>query len=94
MRVRSAGTIAGFLVCALFVACAPTRDSPEPVTYDIGDRNQVFIDGRYLDSASDVRISVTQRVKTYEQCLAGAGKRSDHNLSEPLQLAVVLFSSY
>ena len=44
---------------------------PEPVTYDIGDRNQVFIDGRYLDSATDVRITVNQPVKTYEQCLVG-----------------------
>ena len=70
-RSCSAGTVAGFLAFALFVACAPTTDSPEAVTYDIGERNQVFIDGRYLDSASDVRITVNQPVKTNEQCLVG-----------------------
>ena len=38
---------------------------------DIADRNQVFIDGRYLASAKNVRIVVCQRVKTNEICLRG-----------------------
>ena len=38
---------------------------------DIGDRNQVFIDGRYLESVKNARILVCQPRKTNEKCLVG-----------------------
>ena len=38
---------------------------------DVGDRNQVFIDGRYLGSPENVRVVVCRPVKTNEKCLVG-----------------------
>lgn len=38
---------------------------------DVGDRNQVFIDGRFLQRASNVRIVVCPPKKTNEICLRG-----------------------
>mgnify|MGYP003630766174 CR=1 FL=1 len=38
---------------------------------EIGDRNQIFIDGRFLDSAQNVRIEVCRPIKTNEKCLVG-----------------------
>ncbi len=67
MSVRSIGLFVGLLLCGFPVSTAP----PGPATYDIGSRKQVFIDGRYLDSATHVRISVNQPVKTHEKCLVG-----------------------
>ena len=38
---------------------------------DIGDRNQIFIDGRYLDSTKNVTIEVCRPIKTNHKCLVG-----------------------
>ncbi len=38
---------------------------------DVGDRNQVFIDGRLLQSAQNVHIVVCEPTKTNERCLVG-----------------------
>ncbi len=38
---------------------------------EIGDRNQIFIDGRFLDSSQNVRIEVCRPMKTNEKCLVG-----------------------
>jgi len=38
---------------------------------DIGGRNQVFIDGRFLEDADGVRICVCPPIKTNEKCLVG-----------------------
>lgn len=67
MSVRSVGFVVGLLLCGFPLLTAPAS----PASYDIGSRNQVFIDGRYLDSATAVRIRVNQPVKTYEKCLVG-----------------------
>jgi hypothetical protein len=60
-------------VSALLAAVVEVRgasdDPAKPI--DIGDRNQVFIDGRYLAAARDVRIVVCPPRKTYERCLIG-----------------------
>ena len=61
MSVRSVGFVVALLLCGFPALTAP----PGPATHDIGSRKQVFIDGRYLDSATNVRIAVNQPVKTY-----------------------------
>ena len=38
---------------------------------DIADRNQIFIDGRYLAAKRNVRIIVCPPMKTNERCLSG-----------------------
>ena len=38
---------------------------------DIGDRNQIFIDGRYLAATRNARIVACPPRKTYERCLSG-----------------------
>lgn len=50
-------------------ACAAADDASKPIA--IGDRNQVFIDGRFLATQRNVRIAVCPPRKTYEQCLTG-----------------------
>ena len=67
MNARAIGVVVGLLLCTFPILTAP----PGPTTHDIGSRNQVFIDGRYLDSATNVRISVNQPVKTFDKCLVG-----------------------
>jgi len=42
---------------------------------DIGGRNQVFIDGRYLHKKHNVRIVVCPPTKTNEKCLVGQGMK-------------------
>lgn len=60
---------------AVSVACmlGPARadDSQKGRAIDIGDRNQVFIDGRYLAQRQNVRIVVCPPKKTNEKCLVG-----------------------
>ncbi|MBN2295063.1 MAG: hypothetical protein JXM70_21725 [Pirellulales bacterium] len=51
------------------MSCLSTAASAE--TIDIGDRNQIFIDGRYLESLKNVRIEVCRPIKTNEKCLVG-----------------------
>jgi hypothetical protein len=53
------------LLTTLSVGAAETK------ALDIGDRNQVFIDGRFLETAEGVRIVACQPVKTNEKCLVG-----------------------
>ncbi len=67
MKTCAVGASATFLTGTVLILAACS----EPEVYEIGDRTQVFIDGRYLDSATNVRITVKQPVKTYEQCLVG-----------------------
>jgi hypothetical protein len=47
----------------------------QPAAIDIGDRNQVFIDGRYLHEKQNVCIVVCPPVKTNEKCLVGQGMK-------------------
>lgn len=49
----------------------PMAGFGDPAALDIGDRNQVFIDGRFLESANNVRIAVCEPIKTNEHCLVG-----------------------
>jgi len=58
-----AGVVTAFCSTSLLVA------GPEPLA--IGDRNQVVIDGRYLEASKGVRIVVCQPTKTNEKCLVG-----------------------
>jgi hypothetical protein len=50
---------------------AATICTAETGLLDIGGRNQVFIDGRFLESADNVRIVACEPVKTNEKCLVG-----------------------
>ena len=70
METRTRGTsgIAIGLVTGLTVLASLVTASAAP-PIDIGDRNQVFIDGRFLDKQKNVRIVVCPPVKTYEQNL-------------------------
>lgn len=45
--------------------------APSAEVLDIGGRNQIFIDGRFLERASNVRIVVCPAKKTNEKCLHG-----------------------
>ncbi len=56
----------------LIVSCTHTGIAQEGgEVVDIGSRNQVFIDGRYLDSTEGCRIVLCPPRKTYEKCLVG-----------------------
>ncbi len=56
----------------LIVSCTDTGIAQQGgEIVDIGDRNQVFIDGRYMDSTEGCRIVLCPPRKTYEQCLSG-----------------------
>ena len=65
-------------ICALLWAvatnAAPARD-PHGGVLDIADRNQVFIDGRFLQEQRNVRIVVCPPAKTREKCLVGQGMK-------------------
>jgi len=54
------------LAMLLFTTAVTTAETG---VLDVGDRNQVFIDGRFLESASDVRIVVCEPVKSHEKRL-------------------------
>ncbi|QDS98184.1 hypothetical protein HG15A2_14570 [Adhaeretor mobilis] len=59
------------LVTALLSASGTTAaNSAEQI--EIGDRNQIFIDGRFLDATKNVRIEVCRPIKTNEKCLTGS----------------------
>ncbi len=64
------GIAVTMLAMALIALAAPCL-AQEDKTIDIGDRNQVFIDGRYLQAATNVQISVCRPIKTNEKCLVG-----------------------
>ena len=64
------GIAEAMLAMALIALAAPCL-AQEDKTIDIGDRNQVFIDGRYLQAATNVQISVCRPIKTNEKCLVG-----------------------
>ena len=53
----------------------PAAPNALPATIDVGDRNQVFIDGRYLHEKQNVRIVVCPPAKTNEKCLVGEGMK-------------------
>ena len=58
------------LFAVAFFACLPlVAETVEPI--DIADRNQVFLAGRFLDRAENVRIVVCRPTKTNEKCLVG-----------------------
>ena len=58
------------LFALVFSVCLPlAAETAEPI--DIADRNQVFLDGRFLDRAENVRIVVCRPKKTNEKCLVG-----------------------
>ena len=58
------------LFAIAFSACSSlAAETAEPI--DIADRNQVFLDGRFLDRAEGVRIVVCRPTKTNEKCLVG-----------------------
>ena len=60
----------GCLVATVLFTFLPLSTSAADVI-DIGDRNQIFIDGRYIESAKDVRIEVCRPIKTNEKCFVG-----------------------
>jgi hypothetical protein len=55
----------------LLLATLTTFTAPADVPLDIGSRNQVFIDGRFLASSENVRIVTCQPIKTNEVSLRG-----------------------
>ncbi len=60
------------LTALLIVSCIHSGVAQqEGEVVDIGNRNQVFIDGRYMDSTEGCRIVACPPRKTYEQCLSG-----------------------
>ena len=59
-----------YLLATVLSACVPIAIEAAEII-DIGDRNQIFIDGRYLDSSQNVGIEVYPPIKTYEHCLSG-----------------------
>jgi len=54
---------------------ARARDDRQDGAFDIGNRNQVFVDGRYLQQKHNVRIVVCPPTKTNEKCLSGRSKK-------------------
>lgn len=62
--------ISSCLLAAALSACLPIATEAAE-TIDIGDRNQIFIDGRYLESAKNVDIEVCKPIKTNHKCLVG-----------------------
>ena len=60
-----------FLLAAIMAASAPIAVRATEFI-DIGDRNQVFIDGRYIESAKNVSIEVCRPIKTNDRCLVGS----------------------
>jgi len=59
------------LLATVFSACGSIAVGAAEAI-DIGDRNQIFIDGRYLDSAQNVKIEVCKPIKTNHKCLVGS----------------------
>ena len=59
------------IAVAVLLASAATAYAGAPEPIEVGDRNQVFIDGRYLAQSDNVRIVVCPPRKTNEKCLAG-----------------------
>ena len=57
------------IVTTTIVPSPLAAETPKPL--DIGNRNQVFIDGRFLAAARGVRIVVCRPTKTNEKCLVG-----------------------
>ncbi len=68
----TAGVFLWLMMGLLIVSCIHSGVAQqEGEVVDIGDRNQVFIDGRYMDSTEGCRIVVCPPRKTYEKCLEG-----------------------
>ena len=69
----TAGVFLCLMIGLVMVGCTHTGIAQEgDEVVDIGDRNQVFIDGRYMDSTEGCRIVVCPPRKTYEKCMVGA----------------------
>jgi hypothetical protein len=64
--------VISWFLCAGFLAADGSVAARAADVIDIGDRNQVFIDGRYLDSAKNVSIEVCRPIKTNHECLVGS----------------------
>jgi hypothetical protein len=60
-----------FFAVVLLVAGAVPCSVDAAEVVDVGDRNQVFVDGRYLASKKNVSIVVCRPTKTNEKCLRG-----------------------
>jgi len=56
---------------AVVLLCGAVSHAGDRAPIDVGDRNQVFIDGRYLAKSDGVRIIVCPPRKTNEKCLVG-----------------------
>ncbi len=69
--VAASTAIMGVLALCVVTSGARGADGEAAKPIDIGDRNQVFIDGRYLAAKRNVRIAVCPPRKTYERCLTG-----------------------
>ena len=61
-----------FILATVLSACLPIATEAAEII-DIGDRNQVFIDGRYLAATHSARIVACPPRKTNERCLSGGG---------------------
>ena len=61
----------GLLALLIAASCPVGLLAAQGGTLDVGDRNQVFIDGRFLASSRGVRIVVCKPIKTHEKCLVG-----------------------
>ncbi|TWU17438.1 hypothetical protein Pla52o_52420 [Novipirellula galeiformis] len=62
----------GSYIAMILVAAAFCCSSSHSETIHIGDRNQIFIDGRYLESVKNVGIEVCKPIKTNDKCLVGS----------------------
>ncbi len=67
----TAGVFLWLMTGLLIVSCIQSAGAQqEGEVVDIGNRSQIFIDGRYLESAENVRIVACLPRKTQERCLA------------------------
>ncbi len=68
----TAGVFLWLMTGLLIVSCTQSGVAQQVgEVVDIGNRSQVFIDGRYLESTEGCRIVVCPPQKTYERCLKG-----------------------
>jgi hypothetical protein len=71
MHLDTFRTHTRLIAVAVMLAFAATAYAVALEPIEIGDRNQVFIDGRYLAQSDNVRIVVCPPRKTNEKCLVG-----------------------
>ncbi len=79
----TAGVFLWLMMGLLIASCIHSGVAQqEGEVVDIGSRNQVFIDGRYMDSTEGCRIVLCPLRKTYEKCLVGPFPKSYATLFE------------